>query len=252
MSKNDKEFYSSTCWNDAKDVGDLIRLVPTAYFEQSENEGSGVFKLACYDSVLRSSTFPKAGLKVSSTRLLEKKLFHQNRGLRNAFTTFKFRLKERLWRKDSDFFDRYQAFLDSEKSQSAEANREDAVLRMKCLTVLKLILEQRSYISFEREMYYLHYQNIDVGTIDQSTYFVDKCLETLAQIIKKAIREDFCKFDEVTQSLPDFSMAADGLTDREQTGETVVLTKFCGGSLVNFPVHLTKHKRAKLIGPDAV
>ena len=135
--------------------------------------------------------------------------------------------------------------------RKTEVGREDKVLRFKCLSVLKHILEQRSYISFEREMYYMHYTGIDVGTVDHSTYFVDKLLETLAIIFKKAIHDDFCTFDEVTQSYPDFSLAADGLTDREKTGETVVLTKFCGDRTVNFPVHLKKHKRSRSWGPDS-
>ena len=69
-------------------------------------------------------------------------------------------------------------------------------------------------------------------------------------IVKIAIRDDFSKFDEENQSISDFSMAADGLTDQEKSEEAVVLTKFCGGQLVNFPVHLKKHKRSKNIGPD--
>ena len=251
LTREDIEFYSASKWNEARDVGDLIKLVPTAYFQRMEDEDYGYFKLHCYEGVPKSSTFTNSGLKVQSQRMLHYKEFHNHKGLRNAFTTFKNRLKERLWEKDNDFFDRYEAFLKTQESEKAERSREDKILRMKCLTVLKIITEQSSYKSFEREMYYLHNLNVDVGTVDQSTYFVDKCLETLALIVKKAIRDDFCKFDEVTQSFPDFSMAADGLTDQEKTGEAVVLTKFCGGRLVNFPVHLRKHKRSKNIGPDA-
>ena len=132
-----------------------------------------------------------------------------------------------------------------------ESNREITVLRLKCLSVLKHVLEQRSYVSFEREMYYLQYTEVDVGTVDHSTYFVENVIETLSILVKKAILDDFCKFDEVTQSYPDFSLAADGLTDHEKSGETVVLTKFCGGRIVNFPVHLKKHKRSRGLGPDS-
>ena len=82
-------------------------------------------------------------------------------------------------------------------------------------------------------------------------YFVDKCLERMGTIIQKTIRDDFCKFDKVTKSLPDFSMAADGLTDREKTGETVIISKFSGARLIHFPVHLKKHKRSKNLAPDA-
>ena len=88
--------------------------------------------------------------------------------------------------------------MKTKQSDKAEASREDSILRMKCLAVLKLVFEQSSYKSFERDMYYLHNIGVDVGSIDQSTYFVDRCLETLSQIIRKAIRDDFGKFDEVT------------------------------------------------------
>ena len=148
---------------------------------------------------------------------------------------FKCRPKKRLWDKDNDFFDRHEAYLKTKESKRAIENREDTVLRLKCLTFLKLIFGQRSYVSFEREMYYLNHMRIDVGTIDHSTDFVNKCLETLANIIEKVIGDQFCKFEEITLSFPDFSMAAHGLTDRERTGELVVFTKIREGKLVDFP-----------------
>ena len=202
----------------------MIKLVPSAYFETKEDKDFGYFKLACYEGVNNSSTFPSVGLKVSSKRLLKRELFSHNKGLKNTFTTFKCRLKQRLWNKDNDFFDRHEAFAKAKESELAEENRERSILRLKCFTLLKLIFEQQSYVSFEREMYYLHEMGMDVGTIDHSTYFVDKCLKRLATIIQKTIRDDFCEFDEVTQSLPDFSTAADGSTDREKTGETVIIS----------------------------
>ena len=251
LTSEDIQFYSNDAWKAAKDIGDLLKLVPTSYFDSKPDDEFGVFKLACYEGVTDSLTFPSSGLRVSSKRLLDNRNFQYNKTLRNAFTTFKSRLKKRLWDKENDFFDQHEAYVKTNESKSAKESREDKVLRLKCMTFLKLIFEQRSYVSFEREMYYLSHMGFDVGTIDQSTYFVNKCLDTLANIIKKATRDEFCKFDEVTQSFPDFSMAADGLTDRERSGELVVLTKFCGGKLVNFPVHLKKHKRAKNIGPDS-
>ena len=95
-------------------------------------------------------------------------------------------------------------------------------------------------MSFEREMYYLNEKGMDVGIIDHSRYFVDKCLERIATIIQKTIRDDFCEFDEVTQSLLDFNITADGLTDREKTGETVIISKFSGARLIHFPVPTSK------------
>ena len=73
-------------------------------------------------------------------------------------------------------------------------------------------------------MYYLHVMGVKVGETSQSTYFVDKCFVEITALIKKAIREDFLGFDHVTQSYPDFCLAADGLTDQEKTGEAVILT----------------------------
>ena len=104
-------------------------------------------------------------------------------------------MKQRLWAENSDFFERYEAFSKLEETKKKEASRESKVLSLKCFTVLKLIFEQRSYKSFEREMYYLHNTNVDVGTIDQSTYFVDRCLEIIELTIKDAARRDFCKLD---------------------------------------------------------
>ena len=56
-------------------------------------------------------------------------------------------------------------------------------MRLKCLSVLKHVLEHRSYASFEREMYFLHYSGVDVGTVDHSTYFVEKVMETLSILL---------------------------------------------------------------------
>ena len=251
LSDEDIRMFSSLRWSEAKDVGDLIKLVPTAYFDDIENEEFGFFKLRCYEGVSESPTFSRYGMKVNSKRLLKLTNFANNKTLRNAFTTFKSRLKQKLWAKNSDFFEHFETFRSEEKNRKTESSREDSVLRFKCLSVLKHVLENRSYASFEREMYYLHYTGVDVGTVDHSTYFVEKVIETLSTLLRKVILDDFCKFDEVTQSYPDFSLAADGLTDQEKSGETVMLTKFCGGRIVNFPVHLKKHKRSRGLGPDS-
>ena len=149
-------------------------MVRTAYIDENENEEFCFFKLRCYEDVSGSATFSRSGMKVNSKRLLKLSNFSNNKMLRNTFTSLKTRLKQRLWAKNSDFFERFEIFRNEEKIRQVELSREGSVLRLKCLSVLKKVLEQRSYASFEREMYYLHYAGVDVGTVDHSTYFVRK------------------------------------------------------------------------------
>ena len=67
LSKEDIKFYSNKNWGEAKDIGDLLKLLPSAYFEPNENEDFGFFKLACYEGVTNSVTFPSIGLRICSS-----------------------------------------------------------------------------------------------------------------------------------------------------------------------------------------
>ena len=60
LTREDIQFYSNQRWSEAKDVGDLIKLVPSAYFRTKEDKAFGYFKLACYEGVNNSLTFPSA------------------------------------------------------------------------------------------------------------------------------------------------------------------------------------------------
>ena len=133
LSDEDIRMFSSLRWSEAKDVGDLIKLVPTAYFDATENEEFGFLKLRCYEKVSESPTFSSCGMKVNSKRLLKLTNFANNKTLRNAFTTFKSRLKQKLWAKNSDFFEHFETFRSEEKNRKTESSREDSVLRFKCL-----------------------------------------------------------------------------------------------------------------------
>ena len=148
-------------------------------------------------------------------------------------------IRSRMWKWISASNTDYFVCLDLWKKYGMQKKNDDKLREERFKMNLEVFLAGRkegdSYRRFSRDLYRRSVSDVRRGhsehsqnAINDSEYFVDKCMEALGEEITRVLTETLQLSDPVTQEKPEFWISLDGLTSKKRTGDAVVLTTFVG------------------------